>query len=199
MEEGVTITKIIEVWSDGGVVMYPLFFLACLLYTQAFQLIFYVRRSALSKRNEFQWGQWVLFPENAEGRVGEIIRYTQTDTSSAKQIRNRFDEVRMALLNLVDRRVRFVNTLVAAAPLLGLLGTVMGMLQTFLGLATSAGGETAGVVASGISEALLTTLTGLIIALPGLFIVMIIQRQKHSLQANIARLECLTLSELKID
>ncbi len=197
--EGVTLDKIIDVWASGGVVMIPLFLLACLLYTQAFQLVFYVRRSSLSKRNEYQWGEWVLFPEDAEGRVGEIIRYTQTDTSSAKQIRNRFDEVRMALLNLVDRRVRFVNTLVAVAPLLGLLGTVMGMLQTFLGLANSAGGETAGVVASGISEALLTTLTGLIIALPGLFIVMIIQRQKHHLEANITRLECLTLSKLKID
>ncbi|GHC02215.1 MotA/TolQ/ExbB proton channel family protein [Cerasicoccus arenae] len=197
--EGVTFEKIIEVWSSGGTVMYPLFFLACLLYVQAFQLMLYVRRSSLQKRNEFLWGEWVLFPERAKGRVAEIIRYTQTDISSAKQIRNRFDEVRMALLNLVDRRVRFINTLVATAPLLGLLGTVIGMLQTFLGLATSAGGETAGVVASGISEALLTTLTGLIIALPGLFIVMIIQRQKHSLEANIMRLECLTLSELKID
>ncbi|WP_269540430.1 MotA/TolQ/ExbB proton channel family protein [Cerasicoccus fimbriatus] len=197
--EGVTLEKIFDVWASGGTVMYPLFFLACLLYTQAFQLIFYVRRTSLNKRNEFQWAQWVQSPEKAEGRVAEIIRYTQTDTSSAKQVRNRFDEVRMATLNLVDRRVRFVNTLVATAPLLGLLGTVIGMLQTFLGLATSGGGETAGVVASGISEALLTTLTGLIIALPGLFIVMIIQRQKHGLEANITRLECLTLSQLKID
>lgn len=197
--EGVTLEKIFDVWASGGTVMYPLFFLACLLYTQAFQLIFYVRRTRLNKRNEFQWAQWVQSPEKAEGRVAEIIRYTQTDISSAKQVRNRFDEVRMATLNLVDRRVRFVNTLVATAPLLGLLGTVIGMLQTFLGLATSGGGETAGVVASGISEALLTTLTGLIIALPGLFIVMIIQRQKHGLEANITRLECLTLSQLKID
>lgn len=197
--EGISIEKIVNVWLSGGTVMIPLFLLACLLYTQAFQLIFYVRRSSLSKRNEYHWGKWVLFPEEAEGRVAEIIRYTQTDLSSAKQVRNRFDEVRMALLNLVDRRVRFVNTLVAAAPLLGLLGTVIGMLQTFLGLATSAGGETAGVVASGISQALLTTLTGLIIALPGLFIVMIIQRQKHNLEANITRLECLTLSELKLN
>jgi len=195
----VSVQQIIGIWQSGGAVMIPLFFLACLLYTQAFQLVFYVRRSSLSQKEQFKWDEWVLHPEKAEGRVGEIIRYTQTDTTSAKQVRNRFDEIRMALLNLVDRRVRFVNTLVAAAPLLGLLGTVIGMLQTFLGLATSGGGETAGVVASGISEALLTTLTGLIIALPGLFIVMIIQRQKHGLEACITRLECLTLSKLRID
>jgi len=195
----VSVQQIIGIWQSGGTVMIPLFLLACLLYTQAFQLVLYVRRSSLSKKHEYHWNEWVLHPEKAEGRVAEIIRYTQTDTSSAKQVRNRFDEVRLALLNLVERRVRFINTLVAAAPLLGLLGTVIGMLQTFLGLATSAGGETAGVVASGISEALLTTLTGLIIALPGLFIVMIIQRQKHGLEASITRLECLTLSKLRLE
>ncbi|MEO0793998.1 MAG: MotA/TolQ/ExbB proton channel family protein [Verrucomicrobiota bacterium] len=194
----ITIEKIIQVWQSGGTVMIPLFFLACLLYTQAFQLIFYVRRTSLKKSQEFQWAEWVMEPEKAEGRVAEIIRYTQTDISSAKQVRNRFDEVRMALLNLVDRRIRFVNTLVATAPLLGLLGTVIGMLQTFLTLATSSSGEVASISA-GISEALLTTLTGLIIALPGLFMVMIVQRMKHGLEAHVMRLECLTLSTLRID
>ncbi len=57
----------------------------------------------------------------------------------------------------------------------------------------------AGVVAAGISEALVTTQTGLTIALPGLFIVMIIQRQRQQLEAKIARLESLTLSHLKLD
>jgi len=82
---------------------------------------------------------------------------------------------------------------------MGLLGTVMGMLQTFMGIATSGGTETAGVVASGISEALITTQTGLTIALPGLFVVMMIQRQKQGLEARLARLESLTLSYLKFE
>jgi biopolymer transport protein ExbB len=73
------------------------------------------------------------------------------------------------------------------------------MLQTFMGIATSGGTETAGVVASGISEALITTQTGLTIALPGLFVVMMIQRQKQGLEARLARLESLTLSYLKFE
>ena len=85
-------------------------------------------------------------------------------------------------------RLGLIGTLVAAAPLLGLLGTVMGMLQTFFGISTSGGSETAGVVAAGISEALVTTQTGLTLALPGLFIVMMIQRQRHHLEAKLARL-----------
>jgi biopolymer transport protein ExbB len=191
--------RIWQIWLSGGWVMIPLFALAVLLYTQAFQLVLYVRRNTLGKRSEAHWGEWVRHPEQAEGRAGEIIRFTQAEARSAEDVRSRFDEVRGALVALIDRRSRFVGTLVGAAPLLGLLGTVLGMLQTFLGISTSGGTETAGVVAAGISEALVTTQTGLTIALPGLFVVMVIRRQQHGLEARLARLESLTLSHLKVE
>jgi biopolymer transport protein ExbB len=191
--------EIWQIWTSGGWVMIPLFGLAVLLYAQAFQLVMYVRRTNLSGSTEARWWDWVRDPDKAEGRVKQIIEYTQSDVISGDQVRDRFDEIRLALVSLIDRRTVFVSTLVAAAPLMGLLGTVLGMLQTFFGISTSGGAETAGVVASGISEALVTTQTGLTIALPGLFIVMIIQRQRHNLEARIARLESLTLSYLKLD
>ena len=190
---------ILDIWLDGGLIMLPLFVLAVLLYAQAFGLVMYIRHLDLSKKHELEWWGWVREPSRAQGRVAEIIRYSQTDVSSAKQVRNRFDEMRLALVSMVDRQQRFLGMLVSAAPLLGLLGTVFGMLQTFLGIATSGGTETAGAVASGISEALVTTQTGLTIALPGLFIVMVIQRQKHGLEARLARLENLTLTHLKFE
>lgn len=178
--------------------MIPLALLSWMLYANAFTLLFYVNRTNLNRKSEGEWRDWVAHPEKSEGRVGHIIRYTQTGVSSVKHVRNRFDEIRMSLVDMLDRRIKFVNTLVAAAPLLGLLGTVLGMLGTFLGIATSGGAETAGVVAEGVSEALVTTQTGLTIALPGLFIVMLVQRQKHALEAKIARLESLTLTHLKL-
>ncbi len=193
------IERIWQIWLSGGWLMIPLFALAVLLYTSAFQLVLYVRRINLDGSRAAFWWDWVRKPELAEGRVAEIIEYTQTDVSSAKQVRNRFDEIRIALVDLIDRRTKFVGTLVAAAPLLGLLGTVMGMLQTFFGISTSGGSETAGVVAAGISEALVTTQTGLTLALPGLFIVMMIQRQRQHLEAKLARLESLTLNHLRFE
>jgi len=191
--------QIFEIWRSGGWVMIPLFALAFLLYSQAFALVLQVRRTALPASEEMQWWDWVREPGRAQGNAARIIRFTQQDARSTKDIRNRFDEVRLALLSSIERRTRFVSTLVAAAPLMGLLGTVFGMLQTFFGIATSGGSETAGVVASGISEALVTTQTGLTIALPGLFIVMIIGRQRLGLEARLMRLESLTLSHLKFD
>lgn len=188
-----------RIWESGGWVMVPLFALAVLLYGQAFQLLLYVRRVSLGGAQEARWSAWVRAPESAEGRVAEILRYTQQDVSTVRQVRDRFDEIRIALLALVERRTRFVNTLVRGAPLLGLLGTVLGMLRTFLGISSSSGQETAGVIAAGISEALVTTQTGLTIALPGLFLVMVIQRQRHRLEAQLARLESLTLSTLELE
>ena len=128
----------------------------------------------------------------------DVIEYTQDGTTTLGQVRNRFDEIRHRMISQVDRRRVFVSMLVAAAPLMGLLGTVLGMLQTFMGISTSGGVETAGVVAAGISEALVTTQTGLMIALPGLFLVMFIQRQRQSLDASLARLESLTMSRLAV-
>lgn len=193
------IERIWLIWQSGGWVMIPLFVLAVLLYSQAFQLVMYVRRQTLAGAGEMNWWEWVRHPEQAQGRVADIIRFTQTDVSSARELSNRFDEVRAGLVSLIQRRAKFLGVLVAAAPLMGLLGTVLGMLQTFFGISTSGGSETAGVVAAGISEALVTTQTGLTIALPGLFIVMIIQRQRHQLEARLARLESLTLSHLRFE
>lgn len=191
--------EITHIWLSGGWVMIPLFALGVLLYAEAFSIFMLVRRVDPGSDDQMHWWEWVREPERSSGRVGALIRHVQANVSSAKQVRDRFDEIRLVLVALIDRRTRFLGMLVSAAPLLGLLGTVLGMLQTFLGIATSGGAETSAVVASGISEALVTTQTGLTIALPGLFFVMLIQRRKHGLEARLARLESLTLSHLRFE
>jgi biopolymer transport protein ExbB len=197
--EAFDMDEILKVWESGGWVMVALFALAIGLYAQAFQLLLYVRRTHLPVETESNWFNWVRNPQNAESRIRHIIEYAQAGVTSADQIRDRFDDIRLSIVSLIDRRTVFVGTLVAAAPLMGLLGTVLGMLQTFFGISTSAGAETAGVVAAGISEALVTTQAGLTIALPGLFIVMLIQRQRKQLEASIMKLETLTLNHLKFE
>lgn len=193
------IGKCWDIWNSGGWVMIPLFLLAILIYTSGMQLLLFMRRGNIQLGQETEWLKWIYAPEQAEGRAGEIIRYTQENVSAAKHVRNRFEEVRRSMLSDIERRIVFLNTLVATAPLMGLLGTVIGMLATFVGLATSGGGETVDVVSAGISEALITTQTGLIIALPGVFLVLIIRSRKHAVEAALARIEALTLTKLKLD
>ncbi len=68
------------------------------------------------------------------------------------------------------RRQGLITTLVSLAPLLGLLGTVDGMITTFEGLSTMSFYAQGGGIAGGISQALTTTQMGLGIALPGLLV-----------------------------
>ncbi len=110
------LSEIWAIWTSGGWIMIPLFLLAFLLYAQAFQLVLYIRRASLRPEGEPHWFEWVRFPEKAEGRVREIIEYTQDGVRTSDQVRNRFEEVRGALISLIDRRTFFVSTLVAAAP-----------------------------------------------------------------------------------
>ena len=62
--------------------------------------------------------------------------------------------------------IRFLELVAMVAPLLGLLGTVLGMIQSFQDLASAEGAANASVLAGGIWEALMTTAAGLVVAIP---------------------------------
>lgn len=194
-----TLEKCWSIWLSGGWVMIPLLLLAVLIYSNGIQLLLFLRKGNLQLGHESEWLPWIQNPKTAKGRAGEIIRYTQDNVHEAKHVRSRFEEIRQSMVHTIDRRLMFLNTLVAAAPLLGLLGTVIGMLGTFAAISTGGGSETAAKVAEGISEALITTQTGLFIALPGIFLVLIIRRRKHAIEAALARIEALSLTKLKLD
>lgn len=193
------ITEIFNIWNSGGWVMLPLFFLAILIYATGFEMFLFLKDHDLKLDDYQNWKDWIRNPELAPKQAKEIIRYSQENVSSSKHLRNRFDEIEQSLFQGIDRKLNFLNTLVAAAPLMGLLGTVIGMLSTFSAISTTGGSETIDLVASGISEALITTQTGLFIALPGIFFILMIRRQKNAIQSAIVRLESQSLTALNFD
>jgi biopolymer transport protein ExbB len=92
---------------------------------------------------------------------------------------------------------RLIITIVAAAPLLGLLGTVIGMIETFDSLGDMSLFSQSGGIAGGISQALITTQMGLAVAIPGLIVNGILQRKQKSLELDLARLKDILCSEHK--
>lgn len=80
----------------------------------------------------------------------------------------------------VLRRIDFCFVLIGAAPLVGLLGTVSGMLATFSGLAVSSGSAPVETISDGISKALITTQTGLTIAVPSFIICTLLKRRQQN-------------------
>jgi biopolymer transport protein ExbB len=84
----------------------------------------------------------------------------------------------------LTRYLAVIAVLAGAAPLMGLLGTVLGMIETFDVIALFGTGN-ARALASGISVALVTTQTGLLIAIPGLFFSGTLARQSRNLSTRL--------------
>ena len=184
-----------KLFLEGGAIMYMLGGVACILYATAFAALAYVNQGNLNDKEAARWEEYIENPELADGRLGEALTYVlHGPRLTIKTVSRRFDEIRIDLLSAIDRRLLVLNTLVAAAPLAGLLGTVMGMLAMFAGLSHGKGPAGMQKVAAGMQEALITTQTGLTIALPGLFIGLIIKSKRDRIQAALVRLESLILS-----
>lgn len=176
--------------------MIPLFILGFMLYASALRLFHYFSIRDYRKIPDRVWISWIESPEKAEGEVGEIIRYTQAGVTKPTQVYNRFAEVTAATMLPIDRHISFLNVLVSAAPLIGLLGTVLGMLMTFQSIGTG-GGEMTDMMAKGISAALFPPEVGLCVALPGLMMVYMLKRKRDELAAFIARMESYTTQRIR--
>ena len=141
------------------------------------------------KLKEETWKRWIVNPDERKGAVGSLMDVAM-ESDSLHEMTVIFDEYRSVETVPFERNLRLMSTCVNAAPLLGLLGTVTGMLATFHALAFGAGGDkTMDLIASGISEALITTETGLIVALPGLLFQYHLVRKHDEYKSFLAHLE----------
>jgi hypothetical protein len=96
--------------------------------------------------------------------------------------------IEQQLFAQLERRIRFAFVLIGAAPLVGLLGTVSGMLAMFRGLSSATARAPMDVVSGGVSEALVTTQTGLVIAVPTLIIATVLRGHFQQLRFGFEKL-----------
>jgi len=183
-------------WTTGGWVMAALFVVALIMYASAAHLLVYLYHRGLTKASDSNLQRWVAQPQDAPLSVRELIRYTQDQVRSLTEIEGRFREVEAVKIPEVDRRLAFLNVMVVSAPLFGLLGTVSGMLLTFKAIGIG-GSSTSEIIAKGISEALVATQTGMMVAIPGLLMAYVAKRWRNEYVAFLARLEGVTLRHFR--
>ncbi len=99
--------------------------------------------------------------------VGIIAGVVQTHATHSKDIRSEVDYLFYRNFASVTRGLTYLRLISIIAPLLGLLGTVLGMVRVFATLASRSAADSA-LLAEGIWEALLTTIMGLCVAIPTL-------------------------------
>jgi len=100
--------------------------------------------------------------------LGEILSVGLTNRHRNREImKERIEDTGRHVVHDLERYLNPLGTIAAISPLLGLLGTVVGMVNVFEAI-TSQGVGNPAVLAGGISEALITTAAGLIVAIPAL-------------------------------
>jgi len=144
----------IQLLDQGGIVMVPIVALSVLLYSRCFRLLLSLRRTRRA--------------------IGVAKQKLADEPSTLRRLRSEVQES--------FRRQRIaLGAMIAAAPLLGLLGTVSGMEKTFESLAGTGSDRSMEGLAHGISEVLVATESGLAVAIPALLLVYLAHRevQRH--------------------
>lgn len=179
----------VEIWLSGGWAMIAIAATAMMMFGLGLNIWLKLTTKGFTFIKEKTWRQWIDHPDQRKGPIGELLDFV-TGGTTLDDTAVYFEELQTTEIAPFERDLRVMKICVGVAPLLGLLGTVTGMLATFAALASGSGGEkTMGLVAEGISEALVTTETGLVIALPGLFFQYQLTRKHQRYKAFLAHLE----------
>ena len=134
----------------GGPILVVIGFALLVMWTLIFERIWYFKTS-LKKDVQSALDRWEARAERKSKRSHQVREQLISEVSVK-----------------VDVNMAMVKTLVALAPLLGLLGTVTGMIAVFEVLAITGGGD-ARSMAGGVSQATIPTMAGMVAALSGVF------------------------------
>jgi biopolymer transport protein ExbB len=186
---------VLEIFQSGGLLMWPLLF--CSIIALA---IVAERFWSLQKRNVAPADllQQVLDHEKANrvsddlikllvksSPLGRLFAVGLVNRDHGREImKEAIEEQGSTVVHELDRYLNTLGTIAAITPLLGLLGTVIGMIQVFTSITPEVMSQGIGdptILAAGISKALITTATGLSIGIPALMFHRYFKGKVHSL------------------
>ena len=119
-----------DIWSKGGWAMGAIAINALILFGFGTHILIRIVGKRYRGVSEQTWRIWIEYPKHREGKLGRMLNIV-TRPSNLEDSAAAFDGLRQTELAPIDRDLKIMRVCIAAAPLLGLLGTVMGMLSTF--------------------------------------------------------------------
>ena len=162
----------------GGIFMYPIIFCSIVALAVLMERLWILRRKQIIPDDFVRHVEELLKKQ----KVSEAVFTCQTDASSIAKIflaglknaqkgmwlvKEAIEERGSREATILEKNVGILSTIANLTPLLGLLGTVSGMIKTFNAISVHGIGNPA-PLAGGIAEALITTATGLCVAIPTL-------------------------------
>jgi biopolymer transport protein ExbB len=194
-----------EIVQAGGWLMIPIILCSVISAAICVERFWTLRRQQIAPRNLLaQVWNWIKNNELDAKRMrdlkngsplGQILAAGITNHRRGRDImKESIEEVASHVVHELERYLNTLGTVAAITPLLGLLGTVIGMIRVFTSIKLEGTGN-ATVLAGGISEALITTAAGLTVAIPGLFFYRFFQRRIDELVVSMEQ-EALKLIEV---
>jgi len=171
--------SIVGFFTTGGLFMYPI--LLVFAFGVAIAIERYVTLAMVTNKNQVVWEK--VQPLLDEGNFDEARQMTSEDDSTISQVLNMglslqgavrrredieiaMEESMMEIVPRLEKRTPYVALASSIATLLGLLGTIMGLIQAFTAVANANPAEKADLLSASISVAMNTTAFGLMVAIP---------------------------------
>jgi len=178
---------VFEIIQSGGWMMIPIIICSILAAAIAGERFWTLRTSQIAPQDLLSrvWG-WMKNNQLDGNRIrdlrddsplGRILAAGLMNSKHGRTImKESIEEVASHEIHEMEKYLNALGTIAAVAPLMGLLGTVIGMIKVFSEIMLAGTGQ-AGMLAGGISEALVTTAGGLAVAIPALICHRILQRR----------------------
>ena len=171
--------SIVAFFATGGLFMYPI--LLVFAFGVAIAVERFVTLTLITSKNQVVWGKVQPLLDN--GEFVEAREMTGEDESTISQVLNMglsmqgavrrredieiaMEESMMEIVPRLEKRTPYVALASSVATLLGLLGTIMGLIQAFTAVANANPAEKADLLSASISVAMNTTAFGLMVAIP---------------------------------
>lgn len=181
-------TTIVKFFQEGGLFMYPIAIVLGLGLAIAIER--WVFLSLTTVKNKALWNAVTPFLKSgnlagavqvtskSEAAIGQIMTYGLNRVRSARRredVEQAMEESLMEVMPRLEKRTHYLATFANIATLLGLLGTIVGLISAFTAVATANPSDKADLLSASISVAMNTTAFGLIVAIPLLLVHTLLQ------------------------
>lgn len=189
-----TYNAIVQFFQDGGIFMYPIVLIFAVGVAIAIERYIYLSVSQATNRNIWNklvpllakgnFQQVMLTAQKSKAAIGKILTYGYTSSQATRRrddIETAMEEGLMEVMPGLEKRTHYLATFANIATLLGLLGTIIGLIQAFTAVSNANPTEKADLLSSSISVAMNTTAFGLMVAIPLLLIHTVLQSKTTKL------------------
>ncbi len=181
-------STIVEFFQDGGVFMYPIAIVLALGLAVAIERWLFLVRTTAS--NKAVWNKVAPYlrtgniagalqvTSKSKAAIAQIMTYGLHRVRSARRredVEQAMEESLMEIMPRLEKRTHYLATFANIATLLGLLGTIIGLINAFTAVSNANPAEKADLLSASISVAMNTTAFGLIVAIPLLLVHTLLQ------------------------